>query len=84
MYNKSTRAQDTKASDIVTEFIYENLYRYIYKEPYIVSDKVAQCAGVDITVNNRTYIILIIFFKCYNCIYTIYTIFKNKKIIHKM
>lgn len=48
MYNKSTRAQDTKASDIVTEFIYENLYRYIYKEPYIVSDKVAQCAGVDI------------------------------------
>lgn len=48
MYNKSTRARDSIASNAVTEFIYDNLYQNIYKEPYIVDNEVAQRAGVDI------------------------------------
>ena len=47
-YSHSTRMRDNKASNAVTEFIYENLYQRIYKEPYIVGDRVAQRAGVDI------------------------------------
>ena len=48
IYNKSTRARDSVASNAVTEFIYENLYKRVYKEPYIVDNGVAQRAGVDI------------------------------------
>ena len=47
-YCCSTRARDTVASDAVTEFIYENLYQKVYKEPYVVENRVAQRAGVDI------------------------------------
>lgn len=47
-YSHSTRMRDSVASNAVTEFIYENLYQSIYKEPYIVGDRVAQRAGVDI------------------------------------
>ena len=47
-YNKSTRKRDSNASDAVTQFIYENLYKHIYKEPYIVENTVAQKAGIDI------------------------------------
>lgn len=62
MYNKSTRHRDTankpyccstrtrdnKASNAVTQYVYENLYKYIYKEPYVVENTVAQKAGIDI------------------------------------
>ena len=48
MYNKSTRQQDTKASDEVTKFLYSNLYKHIYKEPIIVDNKIAQLSGIDI------------------------------------
>lgn len=46
--NRSTRTRDSIASNSVTEFIYENLYQSIYKEPYVVENGVAQRAGVDI------------------------------------
>lgn len=48
MYNKSTRQQDTKASDAVTQYIYSNLYKHIYKEPMVVDNKLAQLSGIDI------------------------------------
>lgn len=48
MYNKSTRHRDSKASDAVTQYVYDNLYKHIYKEPYIVENTVAQKAGIDI------------------------------------
>ena len=47
-YNKSTRKRDSNASDAVTQYVYENLYKHIYKEPYIVENTVAQKAGIDI------------------------------------
>ena len=47
-YNKSTRKRDSVASDAVTQYVYENLYKHIYKEPYIVENTVAQKAGIDI------------------------------------
>lgn len=47
-YCCSTRARDNKASNAVTEFIYENLYQKVYKEPYVVENGLAQRAGVDI------------------------------------
>lgn len=47
-YNKSTRKRDSVASDAVTQYVYDNLYKHIYKEPYIVENTVAQKAGIDI------------------------------------
>ena len=46
--SKSTRVRDIKASDAVTQYVYENLYKHIYKEPYVVENTVAQKAGIDI------------------------------------
>ena len=47
-YSRSTRTRDSKASDAVTQYVYDNLYKHIYKEPYIVENTVAQKAGIDI------------------------------------
>lgn len=45
---RSTRSNDTRASNEVTKYLYTNLYKHIYKEPIIVTDKIAQLSGIDI------------------------------------
>ena len=47
-YKQSTRKRDSIASNSVTQYVYENLYKHIYKEPYVVENTVAQKAGIDI------------------------------------
>lgn len=45
---KSTRQRDSKVSEIVTQYIYENLYKGIYENPLLITNKLAQLSGIDI------------------------------------
>ena len=52
-YCHSTRMRDTRVSSIVTQYIYENLYKHIYEQPVIVDNRLAQLSGIDISLNVR-------------------------------
>ena len=51
----SSRLYDTKASNVVTQFLYENLYSHIFEQCVVVCNKEAQLQGIDIAVYNKGY-----------------------------